>query len=197
MPHRTPRRLTWLVLLVPLLAGCSTMLPVSKTDVESTWESFEQAKEAFDRITPYQTTRLDLTALHFDPFKTPNIEILTYLDIVQHFMPNTSIRVEDMDLGVQECIRAGERCQAYVIKVKKIRSERHGSVFLDLFRFKRQTHQTGWQFTALLVMVDDVVVYKLWSGKPQIDEELYRKNPLGPLQEPADVATDAAVIGTF
>ncbi|HSR36818.1 MAG TPA: hypothetical protein VLL73_06510 [Desulfurivibrionaceae bacterium] len=179
------------------LAGCSTMLPVSKTNVESSWETFEEAKAAFDKIIPYQTTRADLAALHFDPFKTPNIEILTYLDILKHFMSNASIKLEDMDLGVQECIGAGERCQAYEIKLRKIRSERYGSVFLDLFRFKRQTHQTGWYFTALVVMVDDVVVYKLWSGKPQIDEDLYRKNPLGPLQEPADVATDAAILGTF
>jgi hypothetical protein len=197
MPHRTVLPVVCLLLSFLLLSGCAAMLPVSKTNVESTWESFDQAKTAFDKILPQQTTRADLAALNFDPFKTPNIEILTYLDIVQHFMPNASIRIEDMDKGVQECIRAGERCQAYEIKLKKIRSERYGSVFLDLFRFKRQTHQTGWHFTALVVMVDEVVVYKLWSGKPQIDEDLYRKNPLGPLQEPADLATDAAVVGTF
>ena len=194
------QRLITMVLLCCLGAltqGCGAMLPVSKSNVESTWETFEQAKAAFDKIIPHQTNRADLTALHFDPFQTPNIEILTYLDILQHFMPNSSIKIEEMDKGVQECIRAGERCQAYEIKLRKLHAERYGNVFLDLFRFKRQTHQTGWYFTALVVMVDDVVVYKLWSGKPQIDEDLYRKNPLGPLQEPADVATDAAVIGTF
>lgn len=179
-----------------LLAGC-TMLPMAKSNVQSTWESFDQAKAAFDKVIPYQTTKTELASLQFDPFVTPNIEILTYLDIAKHFMPNASIRLEEMDKGVQECIRAGERCQAYEIKLRKLQSERYGSVFLDLFRFKRQTHQTGWYFTALVVMVDEVVVYKLWSGKPQIDEDVYRKNPLGPLQEPADVATDAAVIGTF
>lgn len=195
--QRTLVAIATLLTVSLVLGGCSAMLPVGRTTVESTWETFDQAKAAFDRIIPYQTSRADLAALNFDPFKTPNIEILTYIDIVQHFMPNTSIRIEEMDKGVQECIRAGERCQAYEIKLRKLHSERYGSVFLDLFRFKRQTHQTGWYFTALVVMVDEVVVYKLWSGKPQIDEDLYRKNPLGPLQEPADVATDAAIIGTF
>ena len=193
------QRLIGMVLLCCLLAlaqGCGTMLPVSKTNVKSTWESFEQAKLAFDKIEPYKTTLADLTALKFDPFQSPNIEILTYLDMVQRFMPNASIKIEDMDKGVQECIRAGERCQAYEIKLRNLRADRYGSVILDLFRFKRKTHQTGWSFAALVVVVDDLVIYKLWSGRPQIDEDVYQKNPLGPLQEPAGVAS-GMVLSTF
>jgi len=191
-----PRLIVLFCCLAALLPGCGAMLPVSKVNVESTWETFEQAKASFDKIIPNETRRADLTALNFDPFRTPNIEILTHLDIVHHFMPNSSIKFEHMDPGVQECIQAGERCQAYQIRLKRIHSARYGNLFLDLFHFKRQTHQTGWHFTALVVMVDDVVVYKLWSGKPQIDEDHYRKNPLGPLQEPADLATDAALLST-
>lgn len=77
MPHRTALPIVCLLLSFLLLSGCASMLPVSKTNVESTWESFDQAKAAFDKIHPHQTTRADLAALSFDPFKTPNIEILT------------------------------------------------------------------------------------------------------------------------
>lgn len=197
VPYMLGKKMCALLLLLPFFCGCASMLPVGRSSAESPWQSFEAAKEAFDKITPHQTTRADLTELHFDPFNTPNVEILTYLEIMERFMPNTSITKEDLDQGLQECIAAKEECQAYEMKIHKTRAERHGSVFLDLFQFKRKTHHTGWEFSALLVLKGDIVVYKLWGGKPKIDAEIYRKNPLGPLQEPADAAKDAAVISTF
>lgn len=187
--------LSLLSLLV--LCGCSSMLPVAKSTVESPWLSFEEAKSAFDKVVPYQTSRDELIRLNFDPYNTPNIEILTYLDIIQRFMPNPSFTINDMDQGLQECIAAKNGCQAYEVKLQKIHTQRYGNVFLDLFRFKRTAHQSGWEFSALLVLKNDVVVYKIWGGKPKIDTDTYRKNPLGPLQEPADVARDTAIITTF
>lgn len=185
------------ILIILNTYGCSSMLPVAKSDIDSPWETFEQAKTAFDKIIPYETTREQLESLYFDPFKTPNIEILTYLDIIQRFMPNSSITKEDIDEGLQACIAAKNNCQGYEVTLYKIKSQRYGSVFLDLLRFKRKAHQTGWKFSALVVVRNNVVVYKLWGGKPKIDEYLYRKNPLGPLQEPADVVKDSAIISTF
>lgn len=185
------------LLLAAVMTGCSSLLPVAKTDVESPWETFEQAKEAFDKIIPYQTGRGQLVELQFDPFKTPNIRIMTYLDIIQRFMPNSSIKLENMAQGIQDCIAAGDNCQAYEINLNKLKSQRYGNVLLDLFRFKRQAHQTGWNFSALVIMINEVAVYKIWGGQPKIDEYLYKKNPLGPLQEPAEVVKDASIISVF
>jgi len=112
-------------------------------------------------------------------------------------MPNTNITKDDLDDGLRNCIEAKDSCLAYEIKLHKIRSKREGNLMLDLFRFRREARQTGWRFSALIVLVDDLVVYKLWDGKPLIDGEVYKRNPLGPLQEPADVASDAALVGTF
>ena len=50
---------------------------------------------------------------------------------------------------------------------------------------------------ALIVVVDDLVVYKVWDGTPLIDAEITKKNPLGPLQEPATLVEDAALVGTM
>jgi len=41
---------------------------------------------------------------------------------------------------------------------------------------------TGWKFGALIVVIDNKVVYKQWSGSPRIEETDLRRNPLGPLQ---------------
>ena len=41
---------------------------------------------------------------------------------------------------------------------------------------------TGWRFNALVVLKDDLVVYKLWGGQPTIRETEKDTRPLGPLQ---------------
>lgn len=172
-----------------LCAGCSSLLPVAKGRVESPWESFDEAKQAFDRITPYQTNRDELHSLNFAPSRNPNIEIVTYLDLIDRFMPSSSFRKEDLPEGIQDCIENNNQCNGYELKINRIESKRFGNVFLDLFNFKRQTHKTGWEFNALIVLESNKVVYKLWSGKPRIDEFTYNKNPLGPLQESGSLLT--------
>lgn len=186
-----------LSLVLCLAPGCGSMLPMAKTTDESRWESFEQVKASFDLITPFTSTKTDLQKLGFDPYQTSNIQILNYLAIIQKFMPNTNITMADLPPGLQGCIEAKDSCVAYELKAQNIRSQRQGNVFLDLLRFKRQAHQTGWRFYAFIVLVDDLVVYKIWDGQPRIEGEVYKKNPLGPLQEPVDIVTDPAVISTF
>jgi len=184
-------------LVLCLTSGCESMLPMAKSKDESRWESFEQVKASFDQITPLVSTKTDLQKLGFDPYQTANIQILNYLAIIQKFMPNTNITMSDLPPGLQACIEAKDSCVAYELKAQNIQSQRQGSVFLDLLRFKRQAHQTGWRFYAFIVLVDDLVVYKLWDGQPRIEGEVFKKNPLGPLQEPVDIVTDPAVISTF
>ncbi len=166
-----------------LCTGCSSsLLPLAKVRIESPWESFDQAKQAYDKITPYQTGEEELRALDFAPFLNPNIKIVTYLDLINRFMPSSSFQKEDLPEGIQDCIKNSTLCFGYELKINRIQSERFGNVFLDLFNFKRETHKTGWDFNALIVIVDSQVRYKLWSGTPRIDEFSYTKNPLGPLQ---------------
>jgi len=170
-----------------LLAGCGSLLPRTKIDVKSPWSSFDEAKGAFDKIIPNETKREDLPALGFDPFTGANIRILTYLDVMNRFMPNPSIRMENLAESVQRCIAAQAKCTAYEFEPKAITSRRYGNLLLDILNFRRRTVETGWQFQALIVLVDGEVVYKLWGGKPHIEERKDSINPMGPLQEPAGV----------
>lgn len=187
--------LPWLV----WVAGCAPLLPVAKTHTETQWKSFEEVKSTFDRIVPYQTTREELLAMRIDPMQTPNIKILTYPDIINMFLPNTSLSLEHMDPGLRECVENGANCTAYQLNLQNVDARRHGNVWLDLFQFKRETHQTGWHFTSLVVMVDETVVYKIWGGTRRVDEHLYQRNPLGLLQDPAETAIKDAVpvVGGF
>ena len=173
------------------------MLPVAKTTDESRWESFDQVKSSFDLIIPLETTKTDLRLLGFDPYQTSNIQILNYLAIIAKFMPNTNITMADLPPGLRGCLEAKDSCVAYELKIENLKSKRHGNLFLDLLRFKREATQSGWRFSAFLVLVDDLVVYKLWEGQPHIAGEIYKKNPLGPLQDPAELSKDASLLGVL
>ncbi|MBW2485364.1 MAG: hypothetical protein JRF05_08405 [Deltaproteobacteria bacterium] len=182
-------RLITLVLILPLIAslfGCSssTLLPSQKNIVVTPWNSYEEATKAFEKVIPYQTKKCELDELGFEPLVTSNIKILNYLDIMERFMPNQSITIKDLADGLQDCLADQEQCHAYEIIIRKFDSQRFGNVLLDLFNFRRKTTVTGWEFMALIVIKDELVVYKLSSGAPMTDEFRYSKNPLGPLQNP-------------
>ena len=61
-------------------------------------------------------------------------------------------------------------------------SKRTGAFWKDILGFEQVSRQTGWSFQALIVMVDDTVVYVLHSGSPKIDKMKTNKKPLGPFQ---------------
>lgn len=186
-----------LILLTLVLAflssGCGVkLLPTTLDTVRSPWDSFEEAKMAFDKIVIYQTDLEGLKKVGFDPFTTANMEILSYLDIMARFMPNPAIKKEDLDAGIRECIEAQSGCQAYEMSVEVFSSERTGNVFLDLFGFRRKTHRLGWKFQSLFVFNQGFVVYKLWGGKPNVNETSLKRKPLGPLQDSGAAVVSAA-----
>lgn len=187
------RRLFCILIVAITMSGCGSMLPSSKLTYKSPWDSFEDAKSAFDKITPYQTTTTEMQTLGFDPFTTPNIRILTYVEIMNRFMPNPSITKEELAEGIQFCIDAKENCAGYEFDPQVRKSKRYGNVLLDIFNFHRKATESGWRFQALIVIVDHTVVYKLWGGNPMIDQNKETKNPLGPLQNSGDIMKEAVM----
>jgi glutathione peroxidase-family protein len=133
--------------------------PQPEEIIVTLWSTFDETAEAFDKITPDQTRRNDLQELGFTPQVTSNIKILNYLDIMKRFLHDQSI-------------------------TKKYLAQRHGNVFLDLFNLRRKTTIFGWNFMALIVMKNGLVVSKLSSRASMIDEFRDGKNPLNPLQSP-------------
>ncbi|MDA8327296.1 MAG: hypothetical protein M0033_13950 [Nitrospiraceae bacterium] len=170
-----------------IIAGCGGLLPSTRETVKSPWTNFDEAKKSYDSIQLDETTARDLKRLGFDPYTNPNIMIITYVDIIQKFMFNPSIKMQDLDEGLQKCIRAKTACRAYSVTPGIIYDKRTGNFFMDFFNFKRHVKKTGWRFDALVVMVDNVVVYKQWGGSPAIDSITDTKNPLGPFQGASDV----------
>lgn len=180
--NKTRFLIVGILVLSIMASGCAGMLPSVEKTTKSPWQYFEDAKRDFDKIIPEKSTSEDLKRLGFDPFETPNVKLVTYLDLLKVFLPNDSIRMTDIDPGVQSCLKARDACQGYEVSPKVLNSKRYGNVFLDLLNFRRKKITRGWKFSALIVLKEELVVHKVWGGEPNISELEDKRNPLGPLQ---------------
>ena len=183
--------LMWVTGAMLLTVGCRNLFSSSQSATVSRWKNYDDVEAAFQKITPYQTTVENLRTLGFDPKASPNVKILTYVDIIQTFMVNPAIHKSDLPDAVRECIEAKENSRAYLVELKNIQDKRHGNLLLDIFGFKRQNHESGWQFKGLILIHADLVVYKLASGEPRVAREDSKVKPLGPLQELDNTVTKA------
>ena len=166
-----------------LTTGCKSLFPQNESISESRWQSWSDVNAAFGKIIPHKTTVNDLRTLGFDPDISPNIKILTAVEIIPMFRPCLDIRMQELPEGVQEYFLAKTNTCAYLIDLQNTRDKRQGNLFLDALGFKRVTHQSGWNFRGLILIKGNLVVYKLFSGEPQLSREDKQVKPLGPFQE--------------
>lgn len=171
-----------LAVVASLLAGCAELLPKSSAEVASSWRSFEEARAAIERIEPYRTTVAELKAIGIDPYTTPNVQLLTYSDIVLRFPMNGNLPQERLDRGLRECLEAGKACEGYSVSVRETHRDRVGNFWLDALQFRRVVDVKGWSFNALILVAGGRVVYVLHGGQPVIQEQEVSRQPLGPLQ---------------
>lgn len=165
------------------LPGCAHLLPTGSDITHSPWNSFDEAKKAYDKIEPGTTNVDKLQELGFDPYENPNMKLVSYVDLIKFFIPNASIKMADLDPNVRACLEMRNKCIGYEVAAQEVYTKRYGNFWEDFFQFKRKTRTSGWTFNALIVILDDTTVYKLWGGQPLVNKDQLRKKPLGPLQE--------------
>lgn len=174
-----------LFLLLPpllLLTACSSLLPRVQSE-SSLFKSFDEARTAIDSLTPMHSTVSALINIGIDPVKQPNTVILTHDDIVRRFLPSTLLKREDLDPGVIACLDARNACRGWEFSAERVLRARTGGFLTDFTNFSRRTETTGWRFNALVLLVDNLVVYRTWGGQPNINSVEVQTNPLGPLQD--------------
>jgi hypothetical protein len=170
------------ITVVVFLAGCASMLPSAKVVTEGPWQNYEEAQQAFDKIIPDQTTFEELKTFKLDPGANPNITILNYSDVIRRFIPSPQVNEADLAPGVKKCILAQASCHGYEVVQKFVKRARYGNFWADFLNFKRKVDVSGWVFSGVILVKDDVVVYTLAGGQPLIHELEESKNPLGPFQ---------------
>jgi hypothetical protein len=108
--------------------------------------------------------------------------VLNQAQVVNAVLPSPLQERATIPKGIVECMQVQQDCVGYLMEPSKIAHQRVGNFFLDFLNFKRNTLTTGWKFSALIVVINDTVVYKQWNGQPRLESTEVRTNPLGPLQ---------------
>lgn len=162
--------------------GCAGLLPEARQQTQTPWRTYEDAQAMFEKVTPGKTSLSDLKALGVDPGQIPNVSYLGHADMLRRLLPTSSFDIEVLAPGLRECMSPDRPCFAYEIEQISLDRQRYGNFWLDFFNFKRQVNVSGWQFDAIFVIKGDTVVYKHWSGKPNLHQKEEERSPLGPLQ---------------
>ena len=168
--------------LVALSSGCSSLLPVSHSDASS-FQSFDEARNAVAALVPLRSTKSTQAPGAVDFAKQPNTKFLTHSDVVRLLVPTGILKREDLEPGIVQCLEARDACSGLDISASKIAKTRTGSFFADFLNYRQRTETTGWRFNALILYVNDTVVYRSWGGQPRVDELDVTTRPLGPFQE--------------
>lgn len=85
----------------------STPAPVLTAD------ALADARAAFAKVRVGSTAVPDLAGLGFDATR-PGVQTLSYLGVMEGFMPRTAEAFDRLDPAVQACLSAEGRCSAYV-----------------------------------------------------------------------------------
>lgn len=195
MRARKLRLFLWMLGLTAL-CGCESMrnrlLPESTTRQNAGFESYESVIEAYQGVVPGVTPSAQLPSLGFNIETASNMEVLSYLGVMERFMPREAIKLETLAPAVRTCILAQHYCTGYVFKPSLRVDQRQGNVALDALSFRRMTLTTGWSAEVILLVQDNVVTYKLFSGQPRQENTSLRVQPLGPLQDSGGLVSGAA-----
>lgn len=174
-------------MLALLLAGCGGVLPhESQVDVTK-FETYDQLTMAYNKIELGKTSTTDLSTLGFDPKTTPNIEVLSYTQIVDALLPSDKLRVEDVPTSARPCLQAQNDCSGYLYRLAHSSKRRNGDVVPDLMGIERDTVSSGWSADIMLLVQNDRVIYKMMSSKPRIENRQNKSQPLGPLQDMGNI----------
>lgn len=164
------------------LAGCTSLLPNSTTETRTPWSTYAEAEAMYSKVVTNKTTVGELQSLGVDPARTPNVALLSNADVLRRVAANGAVDVRMFDDRLQACLTKRVDCVGYEVEQTTTNKKRVGNFFADFLTFDQQTNVSGWQFKAIFVVQDGLVIYKLWSGKPQIAEFERQVRPLGPLQ---------------
>ena len=154
------------------LVGCASLglLPdKTATAQDQTFVNYHDVVAAYSNIVPGRTRVAELGRLGFDVAAQPGAETLSYLGVIERFMPRQSAGFDRLAAPVQSCIAAQQRCSAYVFRPAQLEQERTGNLLFDLLGFDHTTIDRGWTSEVVLLIQDGRVAYKAMSGKPHVE----------------------------
>jgi hypothetical protein len=186
-------RVLLLSLISALLCACTALLPRARSDTPTTFASFEQARDAAERVIALQTHAADLKALGFDLHSGTNVTLIPYPEIVARLTPHPAVPLDKLDPGIRRCVDVQTACRGHLFHFERQDRKREGGFWLDFLNVRRTTRVTGWWFEILVVMSDDTVLFRNIAGQAHSEKLEEQTNPLGPFQ-PAGEGAAAAIL---
>ena len=160
------RYATSIIVLVVTLAvvgfGIASLLPRQQDANDHGIRSLKELADAYARVKPGATRASQLARLGFDT-STPNVEVLSYLGVLERFMPHDTTGFDRLDVAIQDCIEARDRCTALVFKP----SETHVREAGMLSMFDVGSAKAADEAEVTLLVQDGRVAYKTIRGVAQ------------------------------
>jgi hypothetical protein len=111
------RHVTAVTFLIAALAlvGCGTLtlLPRQGDASPPKLLSVDELSAAYARVRPGATRASELVRLGFDPLSS-NAQILSYLGVMERFMPRDTAGFDKLNAVIQDCVEARDRCSAMI-----------------------------------------------------------------------------------
>lgn len=148
------------VVLAVVGYGMLSVLPHQPDSGGHGIRSLKELADAYARVKPGATRASQLARLGFDT-STPNVETLSYLGVLERFMPHDSVGFDHLDVAIQDCIEARDRCAALVFKPADTRVREAG--MLSMFAVDSAKAADEPAEVTLLVQ-DGRVAYKMIRG---------------------------------
>lgn len=180
-------------LIALALAGCTSLLPRGSISNSTRFASFDEARLAAEQVLPLKTRIQELGPLGFDIRDGENVTLVSYPEIVVRLTPHPGVPISLLDEGTRQCIDIQLACRGYVFRFERENRQREGNFWMDFFNVRRTTHLTGWRFEALIVVSNDTVLFRNYSGLARIERVEQQTNPLGPFQ-PAGESAGASLL---
>jgi hypothetical protein len=151
------------ILFVILAAiGCGSLLLLPHQDsADGGLRTRQELADAYARVRPGTTPASQLARLGFDS-GSPNAEVLSYLGVLERFMPRDSTKFDRLDAALQNCIQAQDRCTALVFTPGDRPRPSRGGVLAALGFGSAAASSDEPQVT--LLVQDGRVAYKMMLG---------------------------------
>ena len=169
-----------------LLGGCATTNLMSSSDEETVgganWKTYGEAEQFYNKVELGRSTVADLAILGLDLKTAKNVVVLDRTSLLALFMASVPGSFDYLDPAVKQCLTPNIDCTPYIVSKNEAKEVGEGSLTLRVLGFKKESRIYGMEVTMLLLVHNDVVVYKQIKGPPNGTERYkVERKPLGPL----------------
>jgi hypothetical protein len=170
------RYVTTIAVVVAVLAllGCGalTLLPRQNDPIPVRLMTVKDLAAAYARVRPGLTRASQLSRMGFD-FGSANTQTLSYLGVMERFMPRDSVKFDRLNAAVQDCIVARDHCTALVFRpMDRSRAQSHTS-FLSAIGLGAAAAASDRPPEITLLVRDGRVAFKMISGLPSIHAQAH------------------------